>query len=83
MRFDFLEALIMKHQAAAQLAASNIRTYLENPVGIGEHPDLTESIEQQAKLYNESSEMIESLSALLHEFQEFGTEEELNDDTGN
>jgi hypothetical protein len=80
MRVDFLEALMMKHQAAAALAVSNIRTYLENPAGIGEHPDLTDAIEVQTKLYNESSEMIESLNALL---LEFGHEEELNDDTGN
>lgn len=80
MRTDFLESLIMKHQASAAMAVANIRTYLENPAGIGEHPDLTEALEEQTKVYNESTEMINSLSMLL---EEFGHEEDLNADSGN
>ena len=40
----------------------NVEMYLKNPAGIGEHPDIMESIEQELELvakYNDQLEMLE------------------------
>jgi len=40
----------------------NVEVYLENPAGIGEHPDVMEAIEQELELvakYHDQLEMID------------------------
>ena len=63
MRLQLLEALkahanghISKHKA------NNIEVYLANPVGVGEHPDIIEAIEQELDeiaRYNDQVEMLD------------------------
>jgi len=40
---------------------ANIEVYLNNPVGVGEHPDIIEAIEQEMKLVAEYDDMLEML----------------------
>ena len=42
-----VNALVLTYQANLQVAKANLLTYLENSVGVGEHPD---TIEECAKL---------------------------------
>ena len=61
MRLQLIEALkahanghIAKHKA-------NVEVYMNNPVGVGEHPDIIEAIEQELDeiaRYNDQVEML-------------------------
>ena len=45
-----LDALMLQYQAEIAKAKSNIKVYMENPVGIGEHPDLAAAVDSQIEL---------------------------------
>ena len=42
-----IEALVKKLEGEIAVAKANIAVYQKNPAGIGEHPDIVESIETQ------------------------------------
>ena len=42
-----IEALRKKYEADVAHAKANIEVYLKHPVGIGEHPDLVASVDEQ------------------------------------
>lgn len=60
-----LKAVKAKHQAVMEEALVNIEVY-ENSVGIGEHPDLVESVETQVDKYVHALEMVEGVDKILH-----------------
>ena len=64
MRQELLEAIKAKHEAKVLEARANINVY-ERSVGIGEHPDLVGSVEDQVKIYAESMEIIDAVTELL------------------
>ena len=41
------EALIIKYEGEIAQANANIKVYLTNPVGIGEHPDIISAMDEQ------------------------------------
>jgi len=43
------EALIIKYEGEIAEAKANISVYMENPVGIGEHPDVIAAIDSQVE----------------------------------
>ena len=43
------EALIIKYEGEIAQANANIKVYLTNPVGIGEHPDIIAAIDQEVE----------------------------------
>jgi hypothetical protein len=45
----------------------NVEIYLENPVGIGEHPDVMEAIEQELEMISKYHEQIEVIEKYLEE----------------
>lgn len=51
----YFEGKIYYHQA-------NVRVYLENPVGIGEHPDVMLAIEEELAKAAEYAEKLEMLN---------------------
>ena len=65
MRLDFLQTLQMRYRAEMLAANANVRTYLENPMGIGEHSDLIESVDVEVRKYNEAKELLASVSNLI------------------
>lgn len=44
---------------------ANCRVYLRNPVGIGEHPDVMESIKSELAKLAEAEDMLETLEKHL------------------
>jgi len=73
MRTDILDALMRKYEGETLIAQSNIRTYIENPTGIGEHPDIVEAVHDQVcKLAdaNEHLGIVRALKASLSPPQE-------------
>ena len=69
MRIDFLQTLQMRYRAEMLAANANIRTYLENPSGIGEHSDLIESVDVEVRKYNEAKELLASVSTLIEYYK--------------
>ena len=44
MKYQMLHTLLKHAEANVQLHKMNIRTYLVNPAGIGEHSDIVEAV---------------------------------------
>ncbi len=47
MRQELLNALLAHANGEIAMHKANIELYLNNPVGIGEHPDVTEAMQQE------------------------------------
>ena len=47
MREQLLKALLTHAQGEIAMHKANIEVYLQNPVGIGEHPDVTQSMQDE------------------------------------
>ena len=47
---SLLYALMMQYQADIEKAKANIKVYLENPAGIGEHADIVSSVDSQVEI---------------------------------
>ena len=59
--YNMIRALMMQYQAEVEKAKSNIIVYLNNPVGIGEHPDLAGAIDSQIEIIAHAEDKIEVL----------------------
>ena len=59
-----IDALKAKYQADMAEANANIQVYLNNPAGIGEHPDIIAAIDTQVELYAAAKEKLEVLDEL-------------------
>mgnify|MGYP003128678137 CR=1 FL=1 len=46
----FMKALQLQYQSEIAKAKDNIEVYLNNPAGIGEHPDLAAAIDTQVEV---------------------------------
>ena len=56
-----LEALELKLQGEVAVAKANVEVYINQSVGIGEHPDLVGAIEEQLAKLAEAEEKLETL----------------------
>jgi len=63
MRKAMLEALEKKYEAEIAQADATIQIYLENSVGIGEHPQHLEEIDKQLAKIVEAEEKQNALQA--------------------
>ena len=45
-----LNALRLQYEAEVAKAKANIKVYMSNPAGIGEHPDLVAAVDSQVEL---------------------------------
>lgn len=61
MKAQMLEALRKRFEGEIASARMNVEVYLENPVGIGEHPDIVEAIEQELAKLAEADEKLATL----------------------
>ena len=63
MRIAMLEALEKKYEAEIAAADATIKIYLNNSVGIGEHPQHLEEIDKQLAKIVEAEEKQNALQA--------------------
>jgi len=56
-----LEALCAKLEGEIQVAKANVMVYQKNAAGIGEHPDVVESIETQISKIAEAEDKLETI----------------------
>lgn len=61
MRDKILEALKAKYYGQMKEAEANIEIYLENPAGIGEHPEILDAIDTQIEKIAEAKEKFDVL----------------------
>ena len=60
---DIVDALVAKYRGEMAEAKANIKIYLENPVGIGEHPDVLAAIDTQIQAMANAEEKLSILSS--------------------
>ena len=68
---ELIEALEAKYKGQIAEAAANIRVYIENPTGIGEHPDVVAAMDSQVAVIAEAQEKLDIL--LSRKFNFSGT----------
>ena len=56
-----LEALRKKYESDIAAARANIQGYIDNPAGIGEHPDLVSAVDEQVTLLAEAEDKLSTL----------------------
>jgi len=61
MRNAILDALEARYEAQVAEAHATIKIYLENPVGIGEHPQHIDEVDKQFQKIAEAEEKIKAL----------------------
>ena len=61
LRFTILNGLRSEAEGNIAKAKANVEVYLDNPAGIGEHPDVLGAIQEQLDLIAHEEERIEVL----------------------
>ena len=61
IRSLILDALEKKYESDISKADATIKVYLENPVGIGEHPQIVDEVDKQISSICKAKEMLEEL----------------------
>ena len=61
MREQILDALKSKYLGIMAECEANIEGYLQNPVGIGEHPDVISAIDSQMEILAAAEEKLHAL----------------------
>ena len=56
-----IDALEKKYEAQMAQAEANIKVYIENPVGVGEHPNIVQEVENLLKQIKDAKEMLDEL----------------------
>ena len=62
IKVTILESLKDKLKGEIAVAKANVTVYLNNPVGIGEHPDVLGAIQDQIDLIAKEEERIQVIS---------------------
>ena len=61
MKKQIVNALVKKYEGEIAEAKANIEIYMNNPVGIGEHPDVIDAIHSQIQKISEAEDNINTL----------------------
>jgi len=61
----FIRALEAKYQAKIEEALATIDLYLNNSVGVGEHPDILEVLDNYTSILDENKSKLETLRSLF------------------
>ena len=56
-----IEALRLRYKSQIAEAKANIQVYIDNPAGIGEHPDLVAAVDHQITALADAQDKLESL----------------------
>ena len=62
MREQLIRALLAHAQGDIQKHVANVEVYLTNPAGIGEHSDITESIETELNIIAKYQDQIDVIN---------------------
>ena len=59
MRNQLIKALLAHAQGDIQKHVANVEVYLSNPVGIGEHSNIVEAIEEELNMFAKYEDQVE------------------------
>ena len=65
MNNPLLKALCKKYEGEIAIAKANINVYKENPVGIGDHPNIVAAVDSEIE---KLAGAIDKLNAVMDEF---------------
>mgnify|MGYP001295580816 CR=1 FL=1 len=68
LKEQLIEGLIEKYRGEIAAAKANVAVYLENPAGIGEHPDVIQAIDTQIELIASAQEKLDVLNSRRYNF---------------
>jgi len=60
-----LKALQSQYQGEMDIALANIEVYRSNPSGIGEHPEVSQSVDSQIQIFANSKEKWDAVEFIL------------------
>jgi len=61
-------ALMQDCHANIQNAECNVYAFLDNPVGVGDHPNIIETIQEQLDIISKHKDRLNVLESTFHEF---------------
>ena len=67
MKQEILAALLAEAEAQETKAVANLNNYLNNPAGIGEHPDIVAECSKLVKQIAEARELKETVKSLCED----------------
>ena len=62
IKVTILDALVEKLRGEISVAKANVLVYLNNPVGIGEHPEVVQAIESQIEVIAAAQEKLDIIN---------------------
>ena len=65
MRTQIIDALVSDATAKINVAKMNIEVLLNNPVGVGDHPNIMETIQGQVDIVSQNKDRLNVLLELL------------------
>ena len=65
---ELIEALENQYRGNIAAARANVRVYLVNPSGIGEHPDVVAAIDSQIEIIASNQEKLDVLNSRRYNF---------------
>ena len=66
----YLEALVIRYEASIANATANLKTYFRNGVGVAEHPDIMESMDELMEQLVTAQEKLNAAKELMYELTE-------------
>ena len=63
MSNKIINALAKKYEYEIASAKANIQAYIDNPAGIGEHPDLVDAVNSEMSKLADATDKLETLVA--------------------
>jgi len=70
MKRSIVAALIQDCHAKIQLAKINVQVYLNYPVGVGDHPNIMETIQGQLDVISQNKDRLRVLETEFSEFND-------------
>ena len=70
MKRSIVAALIQDCHAKVQLAKMNVQIYLNYPVGVGDHPNVKETIQGQLDVISQNKDRLRVLESEFSEFND-------------
>ena len=74
MNQELRDALTLKYQGDIAAAKANIKVYLNNPVGIGDHPSIVETLKKELSLLEHENGKLNNLVRFFERQPEQKTE---------
>ena len=70
MKRSIIAALVQDCHAKVQLAKMNVQVYINYPVGVGDHPNIMETIRGQLDVISQNKDRLRVLESEFSEFND-------------